>query len=142
MSLVPHLPPPATTDEERASRARWNNLRRRFRGEELGPLTEAEDIEFTELSIRYNFVGGPAIKAWRDLKEKERAEQEERSRLGQLERQKKAAAAARSRSAAELQPLAELAGNRLGIGFGRPSGREKLLLLMLLLLLLLLLLLG
>jgi hypothetical protein len=100
MSLVPHLPP-ATTDEERASRARWNNLRRRFRGEELGPLTEAEDIEFTELSIRYNFVGGPAIKAWRDLKEKERAEQEERSRLGQLERQKKAAAAARSRSAAD-----------------------------------------
>ena len=40
----------------------------------LGPLTEAEEIEFTELSIRYNFVGGPAIKAWRDLKEKERAE--------------------------------------------------------------------
>ena len=30
-SVIPHLPP-ATTDEERAARARWNDLRRRARG--------------------------------------------------------------------------------------------------------------
>ena len=123
MSLVPHLPP-ATTDEERASRARWNNLRRRWRGEELGPLTEAEEIEFHELSIRYHFLG-PVIKAWDDLAEKHRAEQEERSRLGQLERQKKAAAAARSRSAADSSSCPREVGRKETSRFSRVEPKRE-----------------
>jgi hypothetical protein len=99
MSLVVWLPP-ATTDEERAARARWNDLRHKSRRETLEPLTEAEQIEFDELTIRYHF-NGAAIKAWRDEAKKLRAEGEERSRLQQLERQKKAAAAARMRSEAD-----------------------------------------
>src|ERR1700726_4540515 len=99
MSLVVWLPP-ATTDEERAARARWNDLRHKSRRETLEPLTEAEQIEFGELTIRYHF-NGDAIKAWRDVAKKQRAEGEERSRLQQLERQKKAAAAARIRSGAD-----------------------------------------
>jgi len=99
MSLVVWLPP-ATTDEERAARARWNDLRHKSRRETLEPLTEAEQIEFDELTIRYHF-NGDAIKAWRDVAKKQRAEGEERSRLQQLERQKKAAAAVRMRSEAD-----------------------------------------
>jgi hypothetical protein len=106
MSLVVHLPP-ATTDEDRAARARWNDLRRRATNglrkvpsEGLEALTEAEQIEFDELTIRYHF-NGDAIKAWRDVAKKQRAEGEERSRLQQLERQKKAAAAVRMRSEAD-----------------------------------------
>ena len=99
MSLVVWLPP-ATTDEERAARARWNDLRHKSRRKTLEPLTEAEQIEFDELTIRYHF-NGDAIKAWRDVAKKQRAEGEERSRLQQLERQKKAAAAVRMRSEAD-----------------------------------------
>jgi hypothetical protein len=97
MSLCVHLPP-ATTDEDRAARARWNDLRRKR--ETLEPLTEAEEIEFDELAIRYHFLGD-GIKVWRDVAKKLRAEGEERSRSQQLERQKKAAAAARIRSGAD-----------------------------------------
>jgi hypothetical protein len=99
MSLVVWLPP-ATTDEERAARARWNDLRHKSRRKTLEPLTEAEQIEFDELTIRYHF-NGDAVKAWRDVAKKQRAEGEERSRLQQLERQKKAAAAVRMRSEAD-----------------------------------------
>jgi hypothetical protein len=106
MSLCVHLPP-ATTDEDRAARARWNDLRRRATNglrkvpsEGLEALTEAERIEFDELTIRYHFLGD-SIKAWRDVAKKQRAEGEERSRLQQLERQKKAAAATRIRSEAD-----------------------------------------
>ena len=80
MSLVVWLPP-ATTDEERAGRARWNDLRRKR--ETLEPLTEAEQIEFDELTIRYAFLRD-AIKARRDEAKKQRAEGEERSRLQHL----------------------------------------------------------
>jgi len=99
MSLCVHLPP-ATTDEDRAARARWNDLRRKLsplRGQTFESLTEAEETEYHELSTRYHFLG-EQIAAWRDVVKKRRAEEEERSRLRQLERQKKAAAAARMRS--------------------------------------------
>jgi hypothetical protein len=106
VSLVVHLPP-ATTDEERAARARWNDLRRRdwsvrkvLPSERLEPLTETEQIEYDELTIRYHMLGG-SIKLWKEVAKKHRAEEEERSRLRQLERQKKAAAAARIRSEAD-----------------------------------------
>jgi hypothetical protein len=102
MSLCVHLPP-ATTDEDRAARARWNDLRRKLsplRGQTFESLTEAEETEYHELSTRYHFLGD-AIKAWRDEVKKLRAEGEERSRSQQLERQKKAAAAARIRSGAD-----------------------------------------
>jgi hypothetical protein len=97
-SVIPHLPP-ATTDEERAARARWNDLRRRARGRSE-PLTEAEEEEFHELSFRYHFMG-PQLKVMREHDKKSRAEEEERSRLRQLERQKKAAAAARMSAEAD-----------------------------------------
>jgi hypothetical protein len=115
MSLCVHLPP-ATTDEDRAARARWNDLRRKR--ETLEPLTEAEQIEFDELTIRYHF-NGDAIKAWRDVAKKQRAEGEERSRLQQLERQKKAAAAAR------LKPAANSSGCPGGTGAKDASNKVR-----------------
>jgi hypothetical protein len=117
MSLVVWLPP-ATTDEERAARARWNDLRHKSRRETLEPLTEAEQIEFDELTIRYHF-NGDAIKAWRDVAKKQRAEGEERSRLQQLERQKKAAAAAR------LKPAANSSGCPGGTGAKDASNKVR-----------------
>src|SRR3984893_9243391 len=111
MSLCVHLPP-ATTDEDRAARARWNDLRRKLsplRGQTFESLTEAEETEYHELSTRYHFLGD-SIKAWRDVAKKQRAEGEERSRLQQLERQKKAAAAAR------LKPAANSSGCPGGTG--------------------------
>ena len=102
MSLCVHLPP-ATTDEDRAARARWNDLRRKLsplRGQTFESLTEAEETEYHELSTRYHFLGD-SIKHLKAVVEKNRAEGEERSRLRQLERQKKAAAAARIRSGAD-----------------------------------------
>ncbi len=117
MSLVVWLPP-ATTDEERAARARWNDLRHKSRRETLEPLTEAEQIEFDELTIRYHF-NGAAIKAWRDVAKKQRAEGEERSRLQQLERQKKAAAAAR------LKPAANSSGCPGGTGAKDASNKVR-----------------
>jgi hypothetical protein len=95
---------PATTDEERAARARWNDLRRKavsvLRGQTFESLTEAEETEYHELSTRYHFLGD-AIKHLKAIVEKNRAEGEERSRLRQLERQKKAAAVARISSQRE-----------------------------------------
>jgi hypothetical protein len=93
-TLLPHLPP-ATTDEERAARARYIDLRRRAEA-----LTEAEEIEFEELSPRYHFNWESVI-FFRELAKKirdERAEEDKRSRLQQLERQKKALAAAQTSS--------------------------------------------
>src|ERR1700737_2268857 len=51
-------------------------------------------IEFDELTIRYHFLGD-SIKQLKAVVEKNRAEGEERSRLRQLERQKKAPPTAR-----------------------------------------------
>jgi hypothetical protein len=116
MSLCAHLPP-ATTDEERAARARWNDLRRKR--EALEPLlTEAERIEFDELTFRYHFLGA-SIKHWKALAEKARAEEEERSRLQQLERQKKASAAAR------LKPAANSSGCPDGTGAKDASNKVR-----------------
>ena len=118
MSLVVWLPP-ATTDEERAARARWNDLRRKavsvLRGQTFESLTEAEETEYHELSTRYHFLGD-AIKA---IVEKNRAEGEERSRLQQLERQKKAAAAAR------LKPAANSSGCPGGTGAKDASNKVR-----------------
>lgn len=121
MSLVVWLPP-ATTDEERAGRARWNDLRRKR--ETLEPLTEAEQIEFDELTIRYAFLRD-AIKARRDEAKKQRAEGEERSRLQQLERQKKAAAAARIRSAADSSDSRGEIGGKETSRFGQVERKRE-----------------
>jgi hypothetical protein len=103
MSLLPHLPP-AATDEERAARARYKDLRRRAgsfgTSERLEALTEAEQIEYDELTFRYHFMG-ESIKFFKEHAKKVRAEEEERSRLRQLGRQKQAAAAARVSSEAD-----------------------------------------
>jgi hypothetical protein len=72
----------------------------RLRGQTFESLTEAEETEYHELSPRYHFLGD-AIKHLKAIVEKNRAEGEERSRLRQLERQKKAAAAARISSQRE-----------------------------------------
>jgi hypothetical protein len=78
-------------NEERAARARWEELRlRRWQennrpNEVEKPFTEAEEAEFTELLYRFHPLGS-SIKAWEKA-----AEEMERSR--QLEFQKKAAAA-------------------------------------------------
>jgi hypothetical protein len=74
MSLVPHLPL-ATTDEERATRAQWNDLRREavsvLRGQTFESLTEAEETEYHELSPT-TFWGTRLRRLWRRtaLKEK------------------------------------------------------------------------
>jgi hypothetical protein len=83
--------PEPVNNEERAARARWEELRLRQWKQENRPdevekrLTEAEEAEFKELLYRFDPMG-PAIKAW-----EEALAQLERSR--QLELQKKAATA-------------------------------------------------
>jgi hypothetical protein len=74
-------------------------MRDRLTATTFAPFT-AQQIEFDELTIRYHFLGD-SIKQLKAVVEKNRAEGEERSRLRQLERQKKAAAAARIRSGAD-----------------------------------------
>jgi hypothetical protein len=83
--------PESVNTEERAARARWEELRlRRWQqnnrpNEVEKPFTEAEEAEFTELLYRFHPLGA-SIKAW-----EEAAEEIERSQ--QLEFQQKAAAA-------------------------------------------------
>src|ERR1700730_14009118 len=78
---------------------RQASMRDRLTATTFAPFT-AQQIEFDELTIRYHFLGD-SIKQLKAVVEKNRAEGEERSRLRQLERQKKAAAAARIRSGAD-----------------------------------------
>jgi hypothetical protein len=70
------------------------------------PITDAEkkDIEYLKLHYPQYAPKHPLadqIQAWRDLANKASSEEEERSRLRQLERQKKAAAAARMSAEAD-----------------------------------------
>ncbi len=98
-TLVAWLPP-ATNDEERARRARWNELLERSRNEldrgittSENTLTAAEKAEFKELTYQYHFCG-PYIKAWREreasriAREKLRVEEDKRMREAQLRRAK------------------------------------------------------
>jgi hypothetical protein len=103
---VPNSASSLTTDEER--RARAEELGRKWWGWLLATerITDAEQKDIDYLKLHYPQFApkhplADQIQAWRDLANKARSEEEERSRLRQLERQKKAAAAARMSSEAE-----------------------------------------